>query len=62
VSMRARNSQCAWPACRNRPVTRVQPEEESDRADSRDPADRLAQRVEQGSAGLPVAVQVIGRP
>jgi fatty acid amide hydrolase len=44
------------------PVTRVRPGEESDRADSRDPADRLAQRVEQGSAGLPVAVQVIGRP
>lgn len=44
------------------PVTRVQPDEESDRADSRDPADRLARRVEQGSAGLPVAVQVIGRP
>jgi fatty acid amide hydrolase len=44
------------------PVTRVQPGEESDRADSRDPADRLAQRVEQGSAGLPIAVQVIGRP
>jgi fatty acid amide hydrolase len=44
------------------PVTRVRPDEQSDRADSRDPADRLAQRVEQGSAGLPVAVQVIGRP
>jgi fatty acid amide hydrolase len=44
------------------PVTRVQPDEESDRPDSRDPADRLAKRAEQGSAGLPVAVQVIGRP
>lgn len=44
------------------PFTRVQPDEESDRADSRDAADRLARRVEQGSAGLPVAVQVIGRP
>lgn len=44
------------------PVTRVKPGEESDRPDSRDPADRLARRVEQGSAGLPVAVQVIGRP
>lgn len=44
------------------PVSRVQADEESDRPDSRDPADRLAKRVEQGSAGLPVAVQVIGRP
>jgi fatty acid amide hydrolase len=44
------------------PVSRVHADEESDRPDSRDPADRLAKRVEQGSAGLPVAVQVIGRP
>jgi fatty acid amide hydrolase len=44
------------------PVTRVQAAEESDRPDSRDPSDRLAKRVEQGSTGLPVAVQVIGRP
>ena len=44
------------------PVTRVQPGEDSDRPDSRDPADRLAKQVEQDSAGLPVAVQVIGRP
>jgi fatty acid amide hydrolase len=44
------------------PVSRVQADEESDRPDSRDPADRLANRVEQGSAGLPVGVQVIGRP
>jgi fatty acid amide hydrolase len=44
------------------PVSRVQTDEESDRPDSHDPADRLAKRVEQGSAGLPVAVQVIGRP
>ena len=44
------------------PISRVQAGQESDRPDSRDPADRLAKRVEQDSAGLPVAVQVIGRP
>jgi fatty acid amide hydrolase len=44
------------------PVSRVHADEESDRPDSRDPTDRLAKLVEQGSAGLPVAVQVIGRP
>jgi fatty acid amide hydrolase len=44
------------------PVSRVQTDEGSDRPDSHDPADRLAKRVEQGSAGLPAAVQVIGRP
>ena len=44
------------------PISRVQAGQESDRPDSRDPADRLAKRVEQDSAGLAVAVQVIGRP
>jgi fatty acid amide hydrolase len=44
------------------PVSRVQADGESDRPNSRDPADRLAKRVEQNSAGLPVGVQVIGRP
>jgi fatty acid amide hydrolase len=44
------------------PVTSVRPDEESDRPDSRDPADQLARSIERGSAGLPVAVQVIGRP
>jgi fatty acid amide hydrolase len=44
------------------PVTSVGPDEESDRPDSRDPVDRLARSIERGSAGLPVAVQVIGRP
>ena len=32
------------------------------RPDSRDPAGRVARSTERGSAGLPVAVQVIGRP
>lgn len=44
------------------PITTVGAGEESDRPASRDAADRLAVSVEQGSAGLPVAVQVIGRP
>ncbi len=43
------------------PISRVQAGEESDRPESRDPADCLAKRVEQHSTGLPVAVQVIGR-
>lgn len=44
------------------PVASVGAEEESDRPDSRDPADRVARSAERGSAGLPVAVQVIARP
>lgn len=44
------------------PVASVGSDEESDRPDSRDPVDRLARSIERGSAGLPVAVQVIGRP
>jgi fatty acid amide hydrolase len=44
------------------PISQVQAGQETDRPDSRDPADRLAKRVEQHSSGLPVAVQVIGRP
>jgi len=44
------------------PVIRVQLDEESDRRAGRDPADRLASGSEHGSAGSPVAVQVIGRP
>jgi fatty acid amide hydrolase len=44
------------------PVTSVGASEESDRPHSRDPADRVARSAERGSAGLPVAVQVIGRP
>jgi fatty acid amide hydrolase len=42
-------------------ATRVQPDEESDRAPSRDPVDRTARMVEENSAGLPVGVQVVGR-
>jgi fatty acid amide hydrolase len=44
------------------PVTRVRPGEESDRPASRDQADRAARETERGSAGLPIAVQVIARP
>jgi fatty acid amide hydrolase len=44
------------------PVTRVRPDEESDRSASRDQVDRVAREAERGSAGLPIAVQVIARP
>ena len=44
------------------PVTRVRANEESDRAPSRDLIDRVARETERGSAGLPIAVQVIARP
>jgi fatty acid amide hydrolase len=44
------------------PVTRVRAGEESDRRQSRDVVDREAREVERGSAGLPVGVQVAGRP
>jgi fatty acid amide hydrolase len=40
------------------PVTRVRPGEESDRPVSRDTALRAARTAEQGSAGLPVGVQL----
>lgn len=43
------------------PVTRVGPDEESDRPASRDFAVRAARQVEQSSAGLPVGVQVVAR-
>ncbi|MFL6621306.1 MAG: amidase [Sulfurifustaceae bacterium] len=42
-------------------ATRVRAGEESDRAKSRDIVERAARRVESGSAGLPVGVQVIAR-
>lgn len=42
-------------------TTRVRPGEESDRAISKDMADITACQVEQGSAGLPVGVQVVAR-
>ena len=44
------------------PVTRVRPGEEIGRLASLDLVERAARRVEQGSAGLPVGVQVIARP
>jgi fatty acid amide hydrolase len=44
------------------PITRVRAGEESDRPASRDVVDRAARRVENGSAGLPVGVQVAARP
>lgn len=44
------------------PVTRVRAGEESDRAAGRDVMDRTARETENGSAGLPIAVQVIARP
>jgi fatty acid amide hydrolase len=44
------------------PVTRVRAGEESDRPASRDQVDKTARETERGSAGLPIAVQVIGRP
>lgn len=43
------------------PVTRVRPEE-TVRGAGRDRLDRLAAEVEAQSAGLPIAVQVVGRP
>jgi fatty acid amide hydrolase len=43
------------------PVTRVRAGEESDRPDSKDKAVQAARETEQGSAGLPVGVQVAGR-
>lgn len=42
-------------------TARVRPGEESDRKVGKDIADRTAQQVEQGSAGLPVGVQVVAR-
>ena len=42
-------------------TTRVQPGEESDRTVGKDLADITAWEVEQGSAGLPVGVQVVAR-
>ena len=44
------------------PVTRVRAGEESDRPPTRDLVERVACESERGSAGLPIAVQVIARP
>lgn len=43
-------------------ATRVRAGEESDRAPSRDIAVEALRRAERGSEGLPVGVQVAGRP
>jgi fatty acid amide hydrolase len=44
------------------PFTKVRPDEESARPLSNDPMERTARATEEGSAGLPVGVQVIARP
>ncbi|HEX6540247.1 MAG TPA: amidase family protein, partial [Ktedonobacterales bacterium] len=44
------------------PVTRVQPHEETPRKRSRDKVEMAARAAEQGSAGLPIGVQVVARP
>lgn len=44
------------------PVTRVRADEESSRPPSGDLIEKLAGKVEQGSAGLPIGVQVVARP
>jgi fatty acid amide hydrolase len=44
------------------PVTRVRAGEESERPATRDAVERTARESERGSAGLPIAVQVIARP
>lgn len=44
------------------PITRVSPDEESDRPVRIDLANRAARRAESGSAGLPVGVQLAARP
>ena len=43
------------------PITRVRPDEATPRAAGRDRIDRAAAEVETGSAGLPIAVQVVAR-
>lgn len=43
------------------PVTRVRAGEETDRPNTRDAVDRAARQTEQGSAGLPIGVQVVAR-
>ncbi|HZO70792.1 MAG TPA: amidase [Ktedonobacteraceae bacterium] len=44
------------------PVTRVQADEEMERQPSRDIIEQTARKVELGSAGLPIGVQVVARP
>jgi len=51
----------AWPAG-SVAVTRVRPEEEAGRPPARDRVEETARRVDEGSTGLPVGVQVASRP
>jgi fatty acid amide hydrolase len=51
----------AWPAGVVA-ATRVRLDEQEGRSRSRDEVDEAARKVDQGSAGLPVGVQVIARP
>ena len=44
------------------PFTRVRPGEDAGRAPSRDMVEKTARKVELGSAGLPVGVQIVARP
>ncbi len=44
------------------PVTTVRADEQHERPGGRDAVDRAAAAVDAGSAGLPVGVQVAGRP
>jgi fatty acid amide hydrolase len=44
------------------PATMVRADEEVGRAPSRDIVERIARKIEQGSTGLPVGVQVVARP
>ena len=44
------------------PVTKVRPEEETATPRGRDVCDRTARETEEGSAGLPIAVQIAARP
>src|SRR5205085_2006462 len=44
------------------PVTCVRSDEEVGRTHSRDVVEKVALKVEEGSAGLPVGVQVVARP
>jgi fatty acid amide hydrolase len=44
------------------PVTRVRAEEESGRRKSFDVVERTAFETDRGSAGLPIGVQLVGRP
>jgi len=43
------------------PVTRVLPSEEGQRRPTRDTSDKVAAKVDQGSSGLPIGVQVVAR-